>query len=112
MLHALVQCERNKEAADYILMLTKVYDPTITMEKMVRHDAKTEALYELPTVIALCSYLGFIWSKRLLKQSTRQYEIRAELECQVLLLRKSRSRKLREAGIMLENTLEHFSNIC
>ena len=108
---AVVECEKSMEVGEYILQLTKVYDSSITMEKLVRLQVHTDALYELPTMLALCSSLELIWKNRLIKQSTRQYDIRAELECQVLLLRKSRSKKLREASSILENTLANFCTL-
>ena len=38
----------------------------------------------------------------------RKYEIRAELESQVLALRKRRSKKLRESGNIVSNIIENF----
>jgi hypothetical protein len=52
--------------------------------------------------------LELIWRNRHDRKSTRQYSIRAELECLVLTLRKSRPRKLREASKIIQNTLENF----
>ena len=65
-------------------------------------------MYELPTVIVLYSGLHLIWKNRIDRRATTLYEIRAELECIVQALRKSRSRKLRQSGNMIINTLENF----
>ena len=40
------------------------------------------------------------------------YQVRAEIECMVSLLRRSREKRLREAGKMVENTLTNFSVNC
>ena len=106
--HAIFDCEKNREAAQYLLQLTQVYDSSFNQEKVTRLQVNTEALYELPTLLVLCSGLELIWRNRLGKKSTRLYDIRAELECQVLALRKSRPRRLREASNIIKNTLENF----
>ena len=109
ILHAIFFCNMNRDAAMYLLNLTRIYDNSITQEKMIRIQINCEALYELPTTLALCSGLELIWRNRHDRKSTRLYDIRAELECLVLTLRKSRPRKLREASNMIRNTLENFS---
>ena len=96
------------EAAQYILQLTRVYDASINMDKITRLQINTEVLYELPTLLAVCSSFELIWRNRQIKKSTRLYDIRAELESQVLALRKARPKKLREAGNIINNTLQNF----
>ena len=91
-----------------MLQLTRVYDSSISMDKIMRLQLNTEALYELPTLLAVCTSLELIWRNRQLKKSTRLYDIRAELESQVLALRKARPKKLREAGKIIHNTLQNF----
>ena len=88
-----------------------IYDSSLTPEKVIKLQVVSEALYELPTLLVLCSGLELIWSNRLEKKSTRMYDIRAELECLVMALTKSRPRKLREASSMIKNTLEKFQLI-
>ena len=108
IMHALFNCEKNSEAAQYMLQLTRVYDSTISMDKITRLQLNTEVLHELPTLLAVCTSLELIWRNRQLKKSTRLYDIRAELESQVLALRKARSKKLRETGNIIHNTLHNF----
>ena len=107
VLHALFDCIKNQEAATFLLQLVKVFDSGCTKEKATRLDIHTDALYELPTILLLSTATGlqFIWKNRTLKKNTTLYMIRAELELLVCLLRKSRPRKLREAGSIIENTL-------
>ena len=89
ILHAIFFCKLNRDAAMYLLI-------------------NCEALYELPTTLAHCSGLELIWRNRHDRKFTRLYDIRAELECLVLTLRKSRRRKLREASNIIRNILENF----
>ena len=108
VMHALFNCEKNREAAQYILQLTRVYDSTINMDKITRLQVNTEVLYELPTLLVVCTSFELIWRNRQMKKQTRLYDIRAELESQVLALRKARPKKLREAGNIIYNTLQNF----
>ena len=109
--HAIFECSKNKEAAQFLLELTKVYDSSITQEKAARLQIQTDALYELPTTILLLTGLEFIWNNRLQKKATSLYNTRAELECLVVTLRKSRPKRLKEAGQIIKNTLENFAPI-
>ena len=84
-----------------------MYDSSITEERITRLQVLTDALYELPALVS--SGLSLIWRNRQEKKSTRLYDVRAELECLVQTLRKSRKRKLREASSIIKNTLENFS---
>ena len=108
ILHAIFNCELNRDASLYLLNLTKVYDKSITKEKIIKLQLVTDVLYELPTTLVLCTGLELIWRNRHDRRSTRLYDIRAELECLVATLRQSRVRKLREAGNIVKNTLENF----
>ena len=101
------QCEVNREAALYLLSLTRIYDSTITQDKIFQLQIHTDALYELPTMVVLCSGLSLIWRNRQDRKGTRLYDIRAEIECNIQTLRKSRKRKLREASKIIQNTLEN-----
>ena len=108
-LHGLFLCEKNSQAAEALISLTRPYDRTITAEKVLLLDLQvSDAIYELPTILMLATGLNFIWQNRLNKKGTTLYQIRAELECLVSLLRRSRRRQLREAGNMINNTLINF----
>jgi hypothetical protein len=65
-------------------------------------------MYELPTILVLSTGLNFIWQNRMNKKGTALYQIRAELECLVSLLRRLRKRGLREAGNMVNSSLSKF----
>ena len=104
--HALSECDQNSRAVMHLLELSR--DSTINKEKVLKLQVNTEPLYELPTVIILYSGLHLIWKNRNDRRATKLYDIRAELECIVQTLRKSRSRRLQESGNIISNTLENF----
>ena len=78
---------------------------TFNMIKNTRLQINTVELYELPTLLAVCCSLEVIWTNRYIKKSTRLYDIRPELESQVLALRIARPKKGREAGNYNNNTM-------
>ena len=108
-LHALFHCSKNSQAAQALLSLTEPYDSSITPEKAIQFDISTsDIMYELPVMLVLCTGLNFIWENRIIKKGTSSYQIRSELENLVSLLRRSRSKRLKEAGEMINNSLANF----
>ena len=109
LLHALFTCEKNSLAGEALLSLTRPYDRGITAEKalLLKLDI-CDPIYELPTVLVLSTGLNLIWRNRTNGKGTALYQVRAELECLISLLRRSRRRRLREAGDMICNTLANF----
>ena len=104
------ECDSNKEAAEALITLTRPYDSNFTAEKALLLDLSIcDTIYELPTILVLSTGLNFIWQNRISKKSTALYQIRAELECLVSLLRRSRRRRLREASKMVNNSLSNFA---
>ena len=71
-------------------------------------DISNDPLYELSAILVLYTGLELIWRRRQEKKSTSLYETRAELECLISTLRRSRIKALKEAGNMVENTLNNF----
>ena len=63
--HALFECDQNSRAARYLLDLSRVYDSSITKEKVLKLQVYTEPIYELPTIIVLYSGLYHIWRNRI-----------------------------------------------
>ena len=106
--HALFECSMNNRAAQYLLDLSRVFDSTINLDKICKLQVKTDPLYEQPAVVTLYTGLHMIWKNRSDRKATSLYDIRAELECTIQALRKSRSKKLRESGNMISNNIENF----
>lgn len=107
--HAFFECDKNREASNFLLHLTRVYDPGVSHERVLHLQINTDALYEVPTLLVFCTGLELIWKNRQLKKATSLYETRAELELLVITLRKSSTKAIREISKMIQNTLENFS---
>ena len=56
-------CEQHRRATGYLLDLTKIYDNTITQEKIMKLEIVTDALYEIQTMAILCSGLNLIYGE-------------------------------------------------
>ena len=78
--HAFFRCDLNSEAGNFLINLAKVFDPSITEERTVRFQIRTDALYELPTALMLYCGLELIWKNRLSKKRSSSFSTRAELE--------------------------------
>ena len=107
-LHALFSCRSNRAAAEALLSLAKPYDQSITPQKVLLLDINCEPIYQQSVVMIMYTGLYHIWENRTKRKTTSIYQIRSELECLISLLRRSRSKYLREAGRMIYNTLENF----
>ena len=105
-LHAFFLCDYNSEAGQFLMKLIRVYDSTITEEKALCFQIQTDALYELPSTLMLYCGLYLIWRNRQNKKRTSLISTRANLEIVIVTLRKSRVRRLRETGSMIQNTLD------
>ena len=91
LVHALFTCEKNSEAAEALLQLTRHYDQGITAERALLFDLNVcDQIYELPTILVLYTGLFYISKNRSNKKRTAVYQIRAEIECLISLLRRSR----------------------
>ena len=108
LVHALFSCVKNSEAAEALLQLTRPYDPRITKERALLFNLNvSDPIYELP-VLVLYAGLFYISKNRSNKKGTAVYQIQAEIECLISLLRRSRRRLLREAGDIINNTMTNF----
>ena len=109
LIHALFTCEKNSAAAEALLSLTRHYDRGVTADRSLIFKLDVcDPIYELPTVLVLSTGLSLIWKNRSSGKGTALYQVRAELECLISLLRRSRRRRLREAGDIICNTLANF----
>ena len=108
LLHAFFHCNSNRVAANALISLAKPYDRSITPEKALLLDINCELIYEQSVTLIMYTGLHLIWENRIKKKSTSMYQIRSEIECLISLLRRARSKHLREAGRIINNTLENF----
>ena len=106
--HAYFECEWNREAGVALLSLVRVFDSTITEDKLLKLDVSTTDIYEQPCILLLSCGLELIWRNRVNKKKTSVQSLRAEIMCTVSLLRDVKARRLRECGRMIKNHIENF----
>ena len=109
-LHCFFECSSNSLAASSMLECAKTYDQALTPTKCLRLDVRADDPFTLPTVVLLATGLLLIWTNRKFKKATSVWTMRAELEARVQLLRRCRTRRLREAGNILNNIIVNFYN--
>ena len=106
--HIFITCSANSEAMGSLLQCIRSYSDNDDEENYLRLNIGADDPFSLPTVILLAKGCGLVWSNRKLRKETSKYEMRAELEARVQLLRKCRSSRLREAGDIITNMIENF----
>ena len=62
-------------------------------------------------ILLLAVGLEFIWERRKLKNNTRPYEMRTELELAVTIRRKARSKKILESAEIMNNMIINFVDL-
>ena len=107
-LHCFFLCIKNREVAEAIARCVRSYDPNITAERMLRLQVETDEVFSLATMTILTTGLETIWANRVEKKVTTMYEMRSELESGVSIKRRSRDRKIREAGNIIQNVIDNF----
>ena len=107
-MHLFFYCSKNKEAGEAMFRVGKAYDSNLTMEKTLRLEVESDEVFTLATVSVLATGLLYIWEKRKERKSTTLYMMRAELEAAVSIRRRSRLKKVREAGEIMHNMLNNF----
>ena len=106
--HCFYSCIKNREAADSMLRCARVYDTSLTAEKSLTLQVSADEAFMLATITILTTGLEIIWANRQLKKATTPHMIRAELECAISIKRRSRNRRIREAGDIIQNVLNNF----
>ena len=88
-LHALFNCSKSKQAADYLLKGLRLFDPDITAEKVIFQDFPGPE-NDLPLIFFSASVMNQIWSSRKEGKTCDIISVRASLESSIQILRKSR----------------------
>ena len=86
----------------------KVYETELTEDKALTLQFRADEVFMLATVTILTTGMELIWANRLMKKSTSLFMKRAELKCAVSIRRRSRNRKIREAGEIIQNIITNF----
>ena len=107
-MHCFFTCISHREATAALLHCVQAYDQDLDAERCLRLDIRACDPFTLPVMVCIATGLSLVWSNRKLKKTTTQWAMRAELEAKLQLLRKCRTRRLREAGNIINNMLENF----
>ena len=91
-----------------MLRCAQSYDDQLTPEKALTLELRADEVFSLATITILSTGLEIIWANRQHKKITTMFMMRSELENAVSIRRRSRNRKIREAGEIIENILNNF----
>ena len=93
-LHAFFMCQHSLVAGHALLGYLQSAVPGLSPEASLRLelDNSLSEKEELATICMLSTGLKFIWETRLLKKQVSTFQMRAELEAKISILRKSRHR--------------------
>ena len=91
LIHSFDNCEFSQGAGQILVNVLRDHLPDITMEKILRLEFQgVHADKEFPLVWFTAAFLLAIWDKRTSSKRFRIYEIRAEIEAKISLLRETR----------------------
>ena len=107
-MHLFYDCSKNREAGEAVLRVGRVYDRNLTMEKSLRMEVQSDETFMLSTVSIRATGLLYIWENRKVRKATTLHMMRAELEAAVSIKRRSRLKKVREAGEIMQNMIDNF----
>ena len=103
-IHALVTCSGNNGTGHAIMDGIRRLLPGVRDEEALRHDLEMEEHLELPVVFTLSVAWGALLESRVNKTRPQLYQIRAQLEAKVEILRKCR--KFYNAAHVIETIIE------
>ena len=86
--HALLTCSYIRVGSENLLLALQQEDPTMTLERIKFLDFRSEDLY--PMTFLTASILVQLWTSRMEMKRCACPSVRAQVESQVLLLRKGR----------------------
>ena len=101
--HALLTCSYIRVGSENLLLALQHEDPTMTLERIKFLDFRSEDLY--PMTFLTASILEQLWTSRVEKKRCTWPSVRAQVESEVLLLRKGRWSKFADkVHLMLDST--------
>ena len=104
--HAIVLCEGNDSVGHRMISCVREVAPSVTIESALRLDFDVEEDMELPLVWLIATVSLEIWKLRVDKSRVRLYDIRAQLEAKINLLRETR---FSNSAILLDQfVVNHF----
>ena len=106
--HAFFHCRSNGEAGTVLLNFLGNLKPGLSPTQVLTLSYTLEPHEEFPLVWMTCSYLQNIWQARVQKKQPQLFNIRADLESRVSILRETRLRN--EAVLIGEMIMLCFEN--
>ena len=91
-----------------MLRCAQSYDQGLTADKCLSLQVRADEVFSLAIITILTTGMETIWANRQQKKVTTLFTMRAELECAVSIKRRSRNRKIREAGEIVQNIINNF----
>ena len=93
--HVFFSCSANAEAGLATLGWAQKVIPEIAADAALRLELKGEPddSQKLAAITILATGLCYIWEARVMKKKVKMYEVRAELEAMVILMRRTRHRE-------------------
>ena len=104
-MHAFFVCSFSRVAGLGLLGLIQELCPDLLPEDVLQLELGEDLsdAEELAAVCSIATGLKFIWEARIKKKQSTLFQVRAELEAKILLLRRTR---YQEAGLKMQNMLE------
>ena len=99
--HALLTCSYIRVGSENLLLALQHEDPTMTLERIKFLDFRSDDLY--PVTFLTATVLEQLWISRTEKKRCTWPSIRAQVESEILLLRKGR---LAQAGDRVQHMLD------
>ena len=105
MSHALILCDANNGVGHRVFRCLQNFAPDLDVESALRLELNVEEDLELPLVWLLATVFHSIWNLRVEKSRIQLYEIRAQLEAKINLLRETR---FRNATVLLDQFVDNY----
>ena len=92
--HALLVCYHNKEVNNWVIGITKNVLPQSTLLDIITLNLDLDTDTRFPIVWFLSNVFSAVWQLRLDKKAVHLYNIRADIEAKINILRKGREEQL------------------
>ena len=88
--HSLFKCVNTRGVGEWLLVMVKKLDPTVTPSRLIRLEFESDESTEMPMVWIIAQTLLYLWGVRADGKIASLILTRAELESKISLLRETR----------------------
>ena len=88
--HALVLCAGNDGVGSRMMSCLRQYCPNLEVEAALRLELDVDEVHQLPLVWLVATVCSVVWKLRIEKSRVKLYDVRAQLEARINLLRETR----------------------